>query len=326
MKLTDTQHAILAAAAQHPALLALPPARLPAGARQKVAQALLRSDLLMAFHGADADRTPDALWKVDGESYLLRLTDDGLRAIGIEPETAVAVAERGGLTAAEYHEEQSLAQEALDAGLALRADEDDQSAAAIARRNAERCAAAEAAAQEEAPNADADDERPRHERLGVDEALIYGPAEEWQQPTDDEALLEQALAERTPRRVVAAAQALLAAWDACPAQDATDNAISRAVEALRVALAGKPPRTPGAPRQPRQGTKQGAVLALLRREEGATVAQIADATGWAAHTVRGVFAGLKKKGHEVQVLERVRMVGPNKEGAKGSYTIYHLPA
>ena len=29
---------------------------------------------------------------------------------------------------------------------------------------------------------------------------------------------------------------------------------------------------------------------------------------------------------EVQVLERVRQVGPNKEGAKGSFTIYHLPA
>jgi hypothetical protein len=26
------------------------------------------------------------------------------------------------------------------------------------------------------------------------------------------------------------------------------------------------------------------------------------------------------------VLERVRMVGPNKEGAKGSYTIYRNPA
>ena len=26
------------------------------------------------------------------------------------------------------------------------------------------------------------------------------------------------------------------------------------------------------------------------------------------------------------LLERVRQVGPNKEGAKGSFTIYHLPA
>ncbi|PZR10415.1 MAG: hypothetical protein DI532_18205 [Azospirillum brasilense] len=126
-----------------------------------------------------------------------------------------------------------------------------------------------------------------------------------------------------------AAAAVLAAWDASPAQDATDNLISRAIEALRAALAGKPPRAargPGSPRKPREGTKQEAVLALLRRAEGATIAQICEATGWQQHTVRGFFAGLKKRqGIEVQVLERVRQVGPNKEGAKGSFTIYHLP-
>jgi hypothetical protein len=67
------------------------------------------------------------------------------------------------------------------------------------------------------------------------------------------------------------------------------------------------------------------VLALLRRPEGATVAQTAEATGWANHTVRGFFAGLKKRqGIAVEVLERVRQVGPNKQGAKGSYTIYRI--
>ena len=63
---------------------------------------------------------------------------------------------------------------------------------------------------------------------------------------------------------------------------------------------------------------------MLRRPEGATVAQIAEATGWAQHTVRGFFAGLKKKGHAVEVKSRERMVGPNKTGAKGSFTIYAL--
>ena len=124
-----------------------------------------------------------------------------------------------------------------------------------------------------------------------------------------------------------AAAAVLAAWDASPAQDATDNPISRAIEALRTALAGKQPRAarePGAPRKPREGTKQEQVLAMLRREEGATVAQIAEATGWAQHTVRGFFAGLKKKGHAVEVRDRIRQVGPNKTGAKGSYTVYAL--
>jgi hypothetical protein len=104
--------------------------------------------------------------------------------------------------------------------------------------------------------------------------------------------------------------------------------LRRAVEALRATLSrageGRAPRDPSAPRRLREGTKQQAVLALLRREDGATVAQIMDVTGWAQHTVRGFFAGLKKKGYMVKVLKRVRQVGPNKQGAKGSYTIYCL--
>ena len=64
---------------------------------------------------------------------------------------------------------------------------------------------------------------------------------------------------------------------------------------------------------------------MLRRPEGATVAQIADATGWAQHTVRGFFAGLKKRqGINVEIAERIRQVGPNKQGAKGSYTVYRV--
>ena len=98
---------------------------------------------------------------------------------------------------------------------------------------------------------------------------------------------------------------------------------------LRAALAGKPARQArgaSAPRKPREGTKQEAVLTMLRRAEGATVAQIAEVTGWASHTVRGFLAGLKKKGIEVNTLERVRMVGPNRDGAKGSYTRYAIAA
>ncbi len=59
----------------------------------------------------------------------------------------------------------------------------------------------------------------------------------------------------------------------------------------------------------------------LRRPEGGTVAQIANATGWAQHTVRGFFAGLKKKVYPVEVKSRERMGRPNKTRAKGSFTI-----
>jgi len=105
------------------------------------------------------------------------------------------------------------------------------------------------------------------------------------------------------------------------------GALDAPIAALRAMLAGKPdrtPREPGTPRKPREGTKQEQVLAMLRRPEGATVAQIAEATGWAQHTVRGFFAGLKKKGHAVEVMERIRQVGPNKAGARGSFTIYRI--
>ena len=61
---------------------------------------------------------------------------------------------------------------------------------------------------------------------------------------------------------------------------------------------------------------------MLSRLEGASGPQIAEATGWAPHTVRGFLAGLAKKSIKVDVLERVRQVGPNKQGAKGSFTVY----
>ena len=52
MKLSDTQRAILAAAAEHPEHLAYAPARLPAAARQTVAKALLKNDLVIGVHPA----------------------------------------------------------------------------------------------------------------------------------------------------------------------------------------------------------------------------------------------------------------------------------
>lgn len=47
MKLSDTQMQILADAVQHPQRLAVPPDRLPAGARQMVGKALLKAGLVV---------------------------------------------------------------------------------------------------------------------------------------------------------------------------------------------------------------------------------------------------------------------------------------
>ena len=94
-----------------------------------------------------------------------------------------------------------------------------------------------------------------------------------------------------PRR----APITLAALDAviANAEVNTGNATDPEIEALVTATeararATKTPRT-------RDNSKQAQVIAMLKRPEGATIAQIMEATGWQAHTVRGTFAGAFKK-------------------------------
>ena len=75
----------------------------------------------------------------------------------------------------------------------------------------------------------------------------------------------------------------------------------------------------------RPGTKQALLIDLLKRPEGATVAQIATATGWQHHTIRGAISGaLKKKLGLTIEATRTREVGPNSTGAKGSSKIYKI--
>jgi hypothetical protein len=45
----------------------------------------------------------------------------------------------------------------------------------------------------------------------------------------------------------------------------------------------------------REGTKQATLIAMLRAPEGATIEEIAAATGWQSHTVRGAMSGALKK-------------------------------
>ena len=58
-------------------------------------------------------------------------------------------------------------------------------------------------------------------------------------------------------------------------------------EKAEVVVEGKP-RT-------RENSKQASVIAMLKRPEGATVAQICASTGWLSHTARGCLAGALKK-------------------------------
>ena len=47
--------------------------------------------------------------------------------------------------------------------------------------------------------------------------------------------------------------------------------------------------------KPRPGTKQAAMISLLERKEGATIAQLQEETEWLPHTCRGSMSALKKK-------------------------------
>lgn len=51
------------------------------------------------------------------------------------------------------------------------------------------------------------------------------------------------------------------------------------------------PKTP----TQRAGTKQAQIIALLQRPEGVTIAEIVVATGWQAHSTRGMILGTLKK-------------------------------
>ena len=254
MKLSDTQGLILGQASQHEQRLAAAPKTLPAAARNAVFRSMLKNGLL-AECAAPREHLGLA-WRedTDGARVALRITDAGLRAIGVDPSVG---------------------------GEAAAGSRPDESTDAL-----------EAEAPETGQPSDAGRAAPPP-----------GP-----------------MPRATLRQV---AHTVLDTWD----DDADRGALAGQMKCLRAALAKParaPRRGPGAPRKPREGTKREVVLAMLSRPEGATVAQIAEATGWAPHTERGFFAGLKKRGVEVAVLERVRQLGPDKAGAKGGYTVYRV--
>jgi Protein of unknown function (DUF3489) len=84
---------------------------------------------------------------------------------------------------------------------------------------------------------------------------------------------------------------LLALWNGLPGVDRMSKLANR--EALIVRLWSALEALPDP--QPARASKQSEVIALLRRPEGATVDEVRAATGWQAHTVRGVFSGALKK-------------------------------
>jgi hypothetical protein len=48
--------------------------------------------------------------------------------------------------------------------------------------------------------------------------------------------------------------------------------------------------------EPRRATKQAALIKMLERPKGATIAQMCAKTGWQSHSVRAALTGLRKRG------------------------------
>ena len=81
--------------------------------------------------------------------------------------------------------------------------------------------------------------------------------------------------------------------DSCPSPEpelaTIENQPKEQESSVAPSVTTKPtPRT-------RDNSKQAAVIALLSRPEGATLAQITEATQWQLHTTRGFLAGAVKK-------------------------------
>ena len=62
-----------------------------------------------------------------------------------------------------------------------------------------------------------------------------------------------------------------------------------------------PPQTVA---KPAPATKTSAVIALLERDTGATLAELIAATSWLPHTTRAALTGLRKKGHLIERSKR----------------------
>lgn len=97
------------------------------------------------------------------------------------------------------------------------------------------------------------------------------------------------------------------------------EAASAIVRARRVKVEPEPKPAriaeAAAPAPGRAGTKQAQIIALLQRPEGASIAEIVAATGWQAHTARGMISGALKKRLGLAITS---------EKAEGRGTVYRI--
>src|ERR1017187_2580430 len=101
---------------------------------------------------------------------------------------------------------------------------------------------------------------------------------------------------------VAAQGANVAPEEASSKKGASHKKATSAKQAAKTPKKAAKPKTEGV----REGSKTSAILDLLHRAKGATLAEIMDATSWQAHSVRGFISGTlgKKMGLTVSSTKR----------------------
>ena len=100
---------------------------------------------------------------------------------------------------------------------------------------------------------------------------------------------------------------------AAPAAAATVNA-----DVLIAAVTGSDAKKPAARDRPKIGSKRILILAMMQRESGATLVDLASATGWLPHSTRAALTALRKSG--------VAIVRSRDEQAASSVYRIELPA
>ena len=291
IKPSATARAMLTLAATREDRLVRPP-QLPVAAARQVVRSLLNNGFVEEVPASVDDLA--YVWReaADGTKLALRATGLGLTAIGDAAHAPV-----------------------------ITGNEDQPAEGTVTEPDAARVAESHPVAGSLDANSQPEEEPPAAQDRADGEPAAPDAAA-------DAKAAERARMAPTAANLRRASQAVLDAWNGEASRE-TDlaEALRGPMAILQAALAGRAPRAiPAAPRKPREGTKQALVLAMLRREEGASGPQIAEAAGWQSHTVRGFLSGLKKKGIRVETLDRVRAAGPDKAGAKGSFTIYRVTA
>jgi hypothetical protein len=136
-----------------------------------------------------------------------------------------------------------------------------------------------------------------------------------EQPALPQEAVEPAAPQVEPEPPIAPAEALASAGeqtpDVAPAEAESGKKAGRAKKATKVPKVAKAPKSESGPRE---GSKTAQVVEMLKREGGATLAEIMTKMGWQKHTVRGFMAGaMKKAGYTVESFKP--------EGGERSYRI-----